>query len=170
MHHLRSRVHFDEVNGKQISIVGFIVKTNYADVPKCAVHRTGKADPANCVAPVPTFWIADEKGETSQIMSVMGWASNFAQIFTLIEGIDKAPAEKERDVSLIDEFWGHTLPNPVPNVGAKVRINGTYGLTFTKASSSTAADPKHGILTPETIEYLELPSEKAYLPGMNRKK
>lgn len=170
MHHLRSRVHFDEVNGKQTSIVGYIVKTNYADAPRCAIHRTGKADPPNCVSPLPTFWIADDKGETSAAIAVMGWASNFAQIYSLIEGIDRAPAGEEQNAKLMDEFWGHTLPNPVPNVGAKVKITGLYGVTFTKASNGTLADPRHGILTAEKIEYLEPPTEKAYLPGMKRKK
>jgi hypothetical protein len=169
MHHLRSRVHADEVNGKRLTIVGYIVKTNYNDAPTCAVHRTGKADPANCVAPIPTFWIADEMGETSAMMSVMGWASNFAQLFSLIEAIDRAPKGKERDVALNDEFWGNVLPNPMPNVGAKVKVSGMYGVTFTKASAGIAANPKRGVLTAETIEYLEPPVEKAYLPGMKRK-
>jgi hypothetical protein len=168
-HDLRSRVHSEEVNGKQISIVGYIVKTNFEEAPACAVHKTGKADPPDCKAPVPSFSIADEKGETKHMIQVMGWASNFAQIFSLIEGIDKAPKGKEAEVKLTDEFWGMDLPNPVPNVGAKVKVSGTYGITFTKATSGAAADPKYGIMTAEKIEYLEPPPEKAYLPGMKKK-
>lgn len=168
-HDLRSRVHAEEVNGKKLSIVGYIVKTNYDAAPPCAVHKTGKADPVDCHAPVPTFSIADEKGETKDMIDVMGWASNFAQMFTLIEGIDKAAKGKEAEVKLADEFWGQELPNPLPNVGAKVKVTGTYSMTFTKATGGAAVNPKYGIMTVEKIEYLEPPTEKAYLPGMKRK-
>lgn len=168
-HDLRSRVHNEDVNNKKITISGYIVKTNYAGAPACAVHKTGKADPPDCKAEVPTFWIADEKGETKDMIAVMGWASNFAQMFTLIEAIDRAPKGKEGETKLADEFWGAELPNPLPNVGAKVKVTGTYGVTFTKASSGAAADPKYGIMTAEKIEYLEPPPEKAYLPGMKKK-
>ena len=44
----------------------------------------------------------------------MGWASNYAQMFTLIEGIDKAAKGKEGEVKLTDEFWGQELPEPAP--------------------------------------------------------
>ncbi|HSN97323.1 MAG TPA: hypothetical protein VLS89_03460 [Candidatus Nanopelagicales bacterium] len=168
-HDLRSRVHFEEVNGKKISIVGYIVKTNFDEAPACAVHKTGKADPADCKAPVPMFAIADEKGEKKDMIQVMGFASNFAQLFSLIEAIDRAPRGKEGEVQLDDEFWGSKLPNPIPGVGAKVKVTGNYGVTFTKSSSGAAADPKYGIMTAETIEYLEPPPEKIYLPGMKRK-
>ena len=115
------------------------------------------------------FTIADEKGETKDMIQVMGFASNFAQLFTIIEAIDRAPSGKEGEVAVDDEFWGVKVPNPVPNVGAKVKVTGNYGVTFSKSSSGAAADPKYGIMTAETIEYLEPPPEKAYLPGMKRK-
>ena len=168
-HDLRSRVHNADVNGQKISIVGYIVKTNYKDVPPCAVHKTGKGDPADCKAPIPTFSIADEKGETKDMIDVMGWASNPAQLFSMIEAIDKAAKGKESEVKLAAEFWGADLPHPVPNIGAKVKVTGTYGVTFTKATGGAAADPKYGIMTAEKIEYLEPPPEKAYLPGMKPK-
>lgn len=168
-HDLRSRVHREDVDGKKVTVVGYIVKTNYAEIPKCAVHKTGKADPPDCKAPVPMFSIADEKGETKDMIDVMGWASNPAQLFTLIEAIDRAVKGKEGEVKLNDEFWGTELPNPVPNIGAKVKVTGTYGVTFTKATSGAAANPKYGILTAEKVEYLEPPAEKAYLPGMKPK-
>jgi hypothetical protein len=168
-HDLRSRVHSEEVNGKKISIVGYIVKTNYKDAPACAVHKTGKGDPADCKAPVPTFSIADDKAETKDMIDVMGWSSNFAQMFSMIEGIDKAPEGKENEVKLQDEFWGMDLPNPLPNIGAKVKVSGTYAITFTKATGGAAANPKYGIMTVEKIEYLEPPPERAVLPGMKVK-
>lgn len=168
-HDLRSRVHVEEVNGKKISIVGYIVKTNIDAAPKCAVHKTGKGDPADCKSSIPTFSIADEKTETKDMIDVMGWASNWAQVFTMIEGIDKAAKGKELEVKVADEFWGMDLPNPIPNVGAKVKVTGTYSTTFTKATGGAAANPKYGIMTVEKIEYLEPAAEKAYLPGMKRK-
>lgn len=168
-HDLHSRVHAEDVLGKKVSIVGYIVKTNYADAPKCAIHKTGKGDPPDCKSPVPSFAIADDKGETKDAIEVMGWASNFAQVYTLIEAIDRAPKGKEGEVKLSDEFWSSEVPNPLPNIGAKVKVTGTYAITFTKATGGAAADPKHGILTVEKIEYLEPPPEKAYLPGMKKK-
>lgn len=168
-HELRSRVHNEDVNGKKISIVGYIVKTNLAEAPKCAIHKTGKGDPADCKSSIPTFSIADEKGEAKDMIDVMGWASNWAQVFTMIEGIDRAAGGKQGEVKVADEFWGMDLPNPIPNVGAKVKVTGTYGVTFTKSTSGAAANPKYGILTVEKVEYLEPPPEKAYLPGMRKK-
>src|SRR5438067_197310 len=73
-HDLRSDVHRHDFDGKEISLVGYIVKTNYdaacADekkpgetedpcVPKCAIHKQGKADTDDCNAPYPGFWIAE---------------------------------------------------------------------------------------------------------------
>src|SRR5437773_3304198 len=82
-HDLRSRVHHDDVDGKKLSLVGYIVKTNYDQAPKCAVHKTGKGDPPDCKSPVPTFYIADEKNEAKDMIQVMGWASNYAQLFSM---------------------------------------------------------------------------------------
>ena len=150
--------------------VGFIVKTNYDDAPECAIHKTGKADPPDCKAPVPTFYIADDMGEKKDLIPVMGFASNFAQLYTLIEGIDKAPKGEEDEVALMDEFWGMDLPNPVPNTGAKVRVTGYYGVTFTKATKGVAANPKYGIMSAEKIEYEEKPPKRAVLKGMKLSK
>src|SRR5262245_65148863 len=62
-HDLRSRVHREDVDGKKVSIIGYIVKTNLKDALPCAVHPKGKADAADCKAPPPSFAIADDKGE-----------------------------------------------------------------------------------------------------------
>jgi hypothetical protein len=167
-HDLRSRVHSEDVLNKKITLVGYIVKTNYDAAPKCAVHKTGKEDPVNCKSPVPTFSIADDKGETKDMIDVMGWASNFAQLYTLIDGIDHAAKGKESEVKLKDEFWASDIPNPVPNIGAKVRVTGSYGITFTRATGGAAANPKYGIITSDKIEYLEPPAESARLPGMKK--
>ena len=62
-----------------------------------------------------------------------------------------------------------TLPNPLPNLNAKVKVTGTYGFTSTKATGGAASNPKYGIMTVEKIEYLEPPADKVYLPGMKKK-
>jgi hypothetical protein len=169
VHHLRSRVHGEEVNGKQLSLVGYIVKTNYESAPACALHRTGKGDPADCRSQLPQFSIADAKDEAHEMIDVMGWASNFAQVFTLAEEIDKAPRGKASEVRLKDEFWGIDLPNPLPNLGAKVKITGTYGVVFARTVSGSAANPRYGIMTADTIEYLEPPATKPSFKGLKTK-
>lgn len=168
-HDLHSRVHAEEVLGKKLSLVGYVVKTNFDTAPKCSIHKTGKGDPADCKAPIPTFSIADDKGETTNMIDVMGFASNFAQLFTLIEAIDKAAKGKENEVKLKDEFWAADLPNPLPTVGAKVKVTGTYSITFTKATGGAASNPKYGIMTVEKLEYIEPPTDRVYLPGMKKK-
>lgn len=168
-YYLRSRVHHKEVADKKIDITGYIVKTNLPEAPACAVHKTGKADPEGCNAPVPSFWIADSKdADPKDAIKVMGWASNFSQIFDAIEAYKKAEKSKkdEKPEPVQDELWAVPLPYPLPVKGAKVTVTGTYSTTFTKASSSTAADPIMGLMTYESVKYLEPPTEKATLPGM----
>jgi hypothetical protein len=166
MHHLRSRVHNADVNGKDITLVGYIVKTNLMDAPPCAVHKTGKGDKDDCKAPIPAFWIADEKGDDKNAIKVMGWASNFAQIYDAVEKYS-APANAKAAVEAVkDEFWAVDIPNPVPNVGAKVQITGNYGVSFSKSTSGVETDPSHGIMTYAKLNYVEPPPEPGTLPGM----
>ncbi len=182
-HELRSRVHHDDVSNKKLSLVGYIVKTNYSEkcadknntaqkddcTPECAIHKTGKQDVAECKSPIPTFWIADTKDEKKDMIAVMGWSSNFAQMFTLIDALSRAPKGKEAEVKLADEFWGGDLPNPLPAIGMKVKITGQYAETFTKATGGAASNPKYGIMTYEKMEVLEPAAEAAILPGMKKR-
>jgi hypothetical protein len=163
VHHLRSRVHETDVKNKDLSLIGYIVRTNFPDAPACAVHKTGKGDPEGCKPPVPAFWIADEKGDTKRAIKVMGFASNFAQLYDAIEKDKKA---KDTDPPVQDEFLGVPLPRPVPNVDAKIKITGNYGFAYTKATSGIETDPRFGIMTYQKIEYLEKPPTPATLPGM----
>lgn len=163
VHDLHSTVHGDEVRKQKVSVVGYIVKTNLDEAPKCAVHPTGKADPPDCVAPVPSFSIADEKGETKEIIEVLGWASNFANLYSVITKIGTGTGEGVKES---DPMYGVEIPAPIPAVGAKVKVTGTYGITFTKSTSGVAANPKYGIVTFEKLEYLEPPTERVVLPGM----
>jgi hypothetical protein len=169
MHHLRSRVHNPDVNAKDLNITGYIVKTNLAEAPACAVHKTGKGDKDDCKAPIPAFWISDEKGDEKNAIKVMGWASNFAQIFDAVEKYSKPPSKNPKDNEPVkDEFWAVDIPNPIPNVGAKVTVSGNFAVSFTKSTSGVETDPTHGILTFAKLNYLEPPPEPGTLPGMKQ--
>lgn len=170
-YHLRSRVHTASIAGKDISIVGYIVKTNLPDAPECAVHETGKADPPDCAAPIPTFWLGESKdAPLNDCIMVKGWASNFAQLYDAIKEYKKREKQRlpegEKPEPLMDTFYGVAIPDPLPVAGAKVIVKGNYSTTYTKATSGTEADPIMGILTLEEIKYLEPAPEVATLPGM----
>lgn len=161
---LRSRVHNTDVADKEIKLVGYITKTNLADAPECAVHKTGKADGDNCDPPVPAFWVADTKDAAEKdSIKVMGWASNFANIYDAVEKYKKDKAEDHLDVR-----FQVAIPNPIPNVGAKVRLSGTYGGTYSRHTTGTEANPIMGVLTLDKLEYLEPPAEPGTLPGMKK--
>ncbi len=165
-YYLRSRVHNKKVAGEQITVEGYITKTNLPEAPECAVHKGGKADPEDCKPPIPAFWIGESKdAPPKDTIKVLGWASNFAQLYDAMEEIDK----KKEDAEPMDTFWGNPIPVPIPNVGAKVRVTGRYATTFTGSSTGTEADPIMGLLTYQKLEYLEEPAEKATLPGVKRK-
>jgi hypothetical protein len=164
---LRSAVHRKDVAGKKLSITGYIVKTNLGEAPACAVHKGGKADPENCKPPVPTFWLGDSKdAPETETIKVMGWASNFAQIFDAITEFDKGKGNAEH----VDTFWQVKIPNPLPAAGAKVSVKGDYGTTFTKSSTGVEADPFMGILSFEEMTVAEPAADLSTLPGVKRKK
>ena len=163
---LRSRVYHKDIEGKPLTLEGYIVETNLAEAPECAVHKGGKADPENCKPPVPTFWLGDDKTTSKKdSIRVMGWASNYAQLFDAMKEID----EKGEKADPKDTFWGKDIPKPIPAKGAKVRVTGPYSTTFTGASTGAEADPIMGILTYTKIETLEEAPELATLPGVERK-
>ncbi|CAN5669744.1 hypothetical protein BH09MYX1_BH09MYX1_36450 [soil metagenome] len=124
LHTLRSRYGATAVKNA-VTIVGFIVDTNLPRAPKCALHRTGIADPPGCTSSIPTFTIADARGDTSAVkIPVMGWASNFANVFeayTLYKPLTAAPA-----TLYSDGHWASLVPYPLPAVGAKVRLKGGH--------------------------------------------
>ncbi len=156
-HHLQSRIHDKEVTAKEITLVGYIVEENVSDAPVCAIHKTGKADPEGCVAEIPSFWIADAKGETKVKVRVLGWAKNYASVY---EAMEKYKNLKEPPKELFkDEVWSVDVPYPLPAVGAKVKVTGKYGYTFSKASTGIVSDPANGVLTYGKIEVLEPAAE-----------
>lgn len=159
---LRSRYQSASVTERPIKITGFIVRTNLAEAPRCAVHAGGVADPPGCTAPLPAFWIGDTPDAAiSDSIKVVGWASNFAQIYDAIRTYahPSAPAH-------FDAFWGMPLPNPLPVAGARVSVRGTYGTTFRRASTGVEMDPVMGLLTADGIDTLEPAPGRAILPGM----
>ena len=163
---LRSRVLHKDIADKPLTLEGYIVDTNLMEAPECAVHKGGKADPENCKPAVPTFWLGDDKNATRKdCIRVLGWASNYAQIFDAIKEID----EKGEKAEPKDTFWGKDIPKPLPAKGAKVRVTGPYSTTFTGASTGAEADPIMGILTYTKYEVLEEATELATLPGVERK-
>jgi hypothetical protein len=165
-YHLRSRVHRKEVAGKKLTLTGYITKTNLLEAPECAVHKGGEADPEDCKPPIPAFWIGDTKDATeADSIKVMGWASNFAQIFDAIDEYDSKGEEGEH----LDTFWGIKVPNPLPAKGAKVTVSGNYSTTFTGASAGAEADPIMGLMHYQEMKVLEPVEELATLPGKKRK-
>jgi hypothetical protein len=162
---MRNRVHHTDVSGKRLSIIGYITKTNLPDAPGCAVHRGGQADPEHCKPPLPAFWIGDTKdAPIDESIKVMGWASNYAQIYDAIVEFDKHGERAEH----IDVFWGVKTPNPLPSKGAKVRVKGVYSVTFSMSSTGVEADPFMGLLTIQEMQVLEPAPELATLPGVRR--
>ena len=164
-HDLRSRVQSAKIRDKKITLFGYITKTNLADAPKCAVHRTGKKDGPECEKnppSVPMFWVADEKGAAeSASIKVMGFASNYAKIYDAMQKYKSAGAKEIKD-----DTWSVDIPNPLPAKDAKVKVVGTYSTAFTKASQGSETDPIMGILTYESITYLEPAPAPATMPGM----
>jgi hypothetical protein len=135
------------------------------DAPECAVHKGGKADPEGCKAPIPAFWIGDSKDASDKdSIKVMGWASNFAQVYDAIEEFDK-----KADAEHSDTFWGVKTPNPLPAKGAKVTITGKYSTVFSGSSTGAEADPIMGLLSYESLTVQEPAAELASLPGVKRK-
>jgi hypothetical protein len=168
-YHLRSRVHHNDVAGHDLKITGYITKTNLAEAPKCAIHETGKQDPEGCEAPIPAFWIADAKdAKEEDSIKVLGWASNYAQIYDAVKEYKKRRGRKSKKEPepLTDNFWGVKIPDPLPVPGVKVTVTGNYSTAFTRATSGTEADPFMGLLTYDSLVYAEPPTELATLPGM----
>jgi hypothetical protein len=159
VHQLHSRYHRREVE-KVISVIGVVAETNLAAAPKCAVHHTGKADPPGCVAPVPAFALADVDQPSAPKIVVMGWASNFANVYEASLRYAKGPHAKP----YVDELWAVVVPNPLPAVGATVRVTGHYGVMFTRSTSGVATDPNGGILTADRVETLTPAKTPAKLP------
>jgi len=154
-HLLRSRIHEKDVNGKEITIEGYIVASNIEDAPACAVHPVGKADPDGCKSEVPSFYIADSKTDDPNAprIRVLGWSKNFATVYDAMKLYGKSK-EKPKE-AIQDDMLTVEVPYPLPAVGAKIKVTGTYGFTFTKLTTGMVTDPKNGVMTYKSIETVE---------------
>ena len=154
-HLLRSRIHEKDVNGKEITIEGYIVQSNTEDAPACVIHPVGKADAEGCKSEVPSFYIADQKTDdpNQPRIRVLGWAKNFATVFDAMKLYAKSK-DKPKE-ALQDDMLTVEVPYPLPAVGAKVRVTGTYGYTFTKMTTGMVTDPKNGVMTYKSITVAE---------------
>lgn len=162
-HHLRSRIHEKEVTKSSVTIQGYIVEENISSAPACAVHKTGKKDPDDCNAEIPSFWIADDKnaGKDKPRIRVLGWAKNFASVYEAMEKYRNLKEIKDPAKDAYkDEIWNVDVPFPLPAVGAKVKVTGKYGFAFTKSSTGIVSDPVNGVLTYEKVETVEPATEK----------
>jgi hypothetical protein len=157
IHHLHSLIHAKEVTANPISIVGYVVDSNIPRAPDCAVHKTGKKDPDNCSPEVPSFWIADNKGDTKgEKIRIVGWARNFAVIYDAMVAYKKlkpgvAPTEKE---VVTDDVLNVPVPFPLPSVGAKVKLTGAYN-AFKTVVSDMVSEPVGGVMSLQKYEEQE---------------
>ena len=164
IHHLNSSVHGPEVNDKELTLVGYIVQCNMETVDVCAVHKKGKADPEGCKTEIPTFWLSDVKGDKKQTIRVMGWASNFANVFDALEEYKNLKAPPKEPYK--DGLWAVDVPFPLPAKDAKIKVTGKYGVNFGRSSTGVASDPANGIMDVKKIEYLEPSPEPASFPQL----
>jgi len=169
-HHLRSRMHSTEVTKNSITITGYIVEESFSQAPSCAIHKVGKKDPDDCPPAgsppieIPSFWIADTKaaGKDAPRIRVLGWAKNVATVYEAMEKYNKLKEIKDPAKDLFkDDIWSVDVPFPIPAVGAKVKVTGKYGFTFSKSSTGLVSDPVNGVITYEKVEVIEPAPEKA---------
>jgi hypothetical protein len=155
-HHLRSELHGKEVNGKELVFEGYIVESNLEDAPACALHDVGKEDPETCKTEIPSFYIASNKGDANGVkIRVLGFAHNFAVVYEAMKEYSKLKAPPTEKQVVKSELWSVDVPYPLPAVGAKVRVTGVYGSSFSKSTNGVVANPIYGVITYKKIETLE---------------
>ncbi len=155
IHQLRSMLHAKDVTAQPISITGYVVDSNVGRAPKCAIHKTGKADPADCNTEVPSFWIADNKGDTKgSKVRVVGWARNYAVICDAMKAYNKLKPGEQPKEPVSDDILNVALPNPLPSVGAKVKITGAYNVAKTVVSDMVS-EPAGGVIALQKMDTLE---------------
>jgi hypothetical protein len=162
IHQLRSLLHSKEVTAQPVTIAGYVVDSNIPRAPDCAVHKTGKKDPDNCNPEVPSFWIADNKGDTKgPKIRVVGWARNFAVIYDAMKAYNKLkPGEQPKDGGVMDDMLNVEVPFPLPAVGEKVRVTGAYNVAKVVVSDMVS-EPTGGVIAYSKIEQVEPAPEPA---------
>jgi hypothetical protein len=160
-HQLRSMLHAKDVTANPISVTGYIVDSNIPRAPDCAVHKTGKKDPDNCTPEVPSFWIADDKGNTKgPKIRVVGWARNFAVVYDAMVAYKKLKPDQQPKEPINDDILNVAVPFPLPSVGMKVKLTGAYNVAKTVVSDMVS-DPMGGVMALQKLEQLEPSPEPA---------
>jgi len=155
IHQLRSLIHNKDVTANPISIAGYIVDSNIPRAPDCAVHKTGKADPENCTPEVPSFWIADEKGNAKgSKIRVVGWARNFAVIYDAMKAYQRVKPGDQPKEPVNDDILNVAVPYPLPSVGAKVKVTGAYSVAKTVVADMVS-EPSGGVMALQKMDSLE---------------
>ena len=158
IHQLRSLLHSKDVTANPITITGYIVDSNVGRAPDCAIHKTGKADDEKKCTPapeIPSFWIADDKGNTKgSKIRVVGWARNYAIICDAMKAYNKLKPGEQPKEPVQDDILSVALPNPLPSVGAKVKLTGSYGV-FKQVTSDMVSEPLGGVMALKTMETVE---------------
>jgi hypothetical protein len=163
IHQLRSLIHGKDVTAQPITITGYIVDSNIGRAPECSIHKTGKADPANCAMEVPSFWIADDKGNTKgPKIRIVGWARNYAVICDAMKVYNKLKPGEQPKEPVNDDILNVVVPNPLPAVGAKVKITGAYNVAKTVVSDMVS-EPIGGVMALQKMDVVEAaPSPAAF--------
>jgi hypothetical protein len=155
IHQLRSMLHAKDVTASPIAITGYVVDSNVGRAPKCSIHKTGKADPADCNTEVPSFWISDNKGDMKgSKVRVVGWARNYAVICDAMKAYNKLKPGEQPKEPVNDDILNVALPNPLPSVGAKVKITGAYNVAKTVVSDMVS-EPAGGVIAMQKMDTLE---------------
>jgi hypothetical protein len=161
IHQLRSLIHNKDVTAQPISITGYIVDSNIPRAPDCAVHKTGKKDSDTCSPELPSFWIADDKGNIKgPKVRVVGWARNYAVIYDAMVAYKKVKPGEQPKEPITDDTLNVPLPFPLPSVGAKVKVTGSYNVGKTVVSDMVS-EPIGGVLALQKMEELEPAPEPA---------
>ena len=81
MDQLRSLIHSKDVTAQPaISIVGLHRRLEHPARARLRRPQDGQSRPRGCSTEVPSFWVADDKGDTKGLkVRVIGWARNFAR-------------------------------------------------------------------------------------------
>jgi hypothetical protein len=155
IHQLRSAIHSSEVTASPVTITGYIVDSNIPRAPECAIHKTGKADPPDCSPEVPSFWIADEKGNNKGLkVRVVGWARNFAVVYDAIKGYANLKPGDQPKKPVTDDILNVAVPFPLPSVDAKVKVTGAYNVSRTVVSDMVS-EPIGGVMALQKMETIE---------------
>jgi hypothetical protein len=163
IHQLRSLIHAKDVTAAPITVTGYIVDSNIPRAPACAIHKTGKADPDKCDTEVPSFWIADDKGNTKgPKIRIVGFARNYAVLCDAMKEYGKLKPGEQPKEPVKDDILNVDEPNPLPSVGAKVKITGAYNVAKTVVSDMVS-EPTGGVMALQKMDTLEpAPSPAAF--------